>query len=220
MKSYGVFDIIGPRMIGPSSSHTAGAARLGLVACRLAGGVVKKASVTLYGSFATTGPGHGTDKAIAGGLLGFGPDDARLRDSFALARQAGREFSFEFSDAPAPHPNSARIAVTNERGETAEMLGASVGGGNIEVLEIDGMELSFSCAYPTMLVFHRDMPGEIGRVTSVLARAGINIAFMRVFRTSRRQDACMVLETDEPLTPGMADAVRRCSAEIRRVCVL
>ncbi|MGX8699043.1 MAG: L-serine ammonia-lyase, iron-sulfur-dependent subunit beta, partial [bacterium] len=191
MKTYRVFDIIGPRMIGPSSSHTAGAARLGLVAARMLHGDVRRAEVTLYESFATTGLGHGTGKAIVGGLLGMEPEDERLRVSFALAQERGLSFHFTFSEEPAPHPNTARIEAEDSGGGRVALVGASVGGGNIEILEVNGMEVSFTCQYPTLLGFYTDRPGVIQRVTSVLAEQNINIAFMRVFRTSRRQKACM-----------------------------
>ena len=219
-KTYRIFDIIGPRMIGPSSSHTAGAARIGLIANRLVRGDIKRAQVTLYESFATTGRGHGTDLALAGGLLGFPPDDERLRDSLSYAEHAGVEISFVFSDQPAPHPNTARIVLEKRDGETLEVLGASVGGGNIEILEIDGMEVSFSCNYPTLLVFHRDVPGSIQRVSGILAESGINIAFMRVFRTARNADACMVIEMDGKPPRGLVAHILNSAPEIRRACVL
>ncbi len=219
-KTYRVFDIIGPRMIGPSSSHTAGAAKLGLMANHLVGGKVQAAEVTLYESFATTGRGHGTDKAIAGGLLGFAPDDERLRDSLQLAKDWGVDLVFRFSDKPAPHPNTARILVTGVQGAQVELLGASVGGGNIEVLAVDGMEVSFACNYPTLLIFHRDQPGAIQRVTSVLAERGINIAFMRVFRASKHREACMVIETDGSIPADLIPEIQLKAPEVERACVL
>ena len=220
MKTYRVFDIIGPRMIGPSSSHTAGAARIGQVVGRLVGGDVAKAEVTLYESFATTGKGHGTDKAIAGGLLGFCQDDERLRDSLEIASKRDVDIKFVFSDEEAPHPNAARIAATGTNGETAEVLGASVGGGNIEILEINGMEVSFTCSYPTMVAIYTDVPGIIQMVSTVLMKNHINIAFMRVFRTSKSQDACMVVETDEKVPEGVINGIKACVPEIRRLSVI
>ena len=220
MKEYGLFDIIGPRMIGPSSSHTAGAARLGRVAYRLSGGRVKRARVTLYGSFSDTGRGHGTDRAIVAGLLGMEPDDSRIRNALVLAREQGKDISLEFSGQSMKPPNTARIIVEDENGHEINMVGASVGGGNIEIQEINGMEVSFGCEYPTILIFHRDMPGVISQVTGMLAQNGINIAFMRCFRSSRRQNACMVLETDEAVGEDILKSIKKNLTDIMEVCAL
>lgn len=220
MKAYGLFDLIGPQMVGPSSSHTAGAARLGQVACRLAGGCVRKASVTLYGSFAETGRGHGTDKAIVAGLLGFAPDDGRLRHALELARDWGRNITVEFSKKEMPHPNTAKIVLEDVKGRTITMVGASIGGGNIEIQEINGMEVAFGCDYPTVLIFHHDRPGMISRVTGVLAEHGINIAFMRVFRNSKWQNACMVIETDGVVEDSILERIRTENPDIVEVCKL
>lgn len=220
MKEYGVFDLIGPQMIGPSSSHTAGAARLGGVAYRLANGRIKSAKVTLYGSFADTGRGHGTDKAIVAGLLGLAPDDSRLRNSLELAAEQKQDISVEFSGESMKHPNTARIIVEGENGQTIDLLGASIGGGNIEIQEINGMEVSFGCEYPTILIFHLDRPGVISKVTGVLAEAEINIAFMRVFRNSRWQSACMVIETDGEANDEILQCIRDASKDIMEVCML
>ncbi|MDO4298033.1 MAG: L-serine ammonia-lyase, iron-sulfur-dependent subunit beta [Lachnospiraceae bacterium] len=220
MKEYGVFDLIGPQMIGPSSSHTAGAARLGGVAYRLAGGKIKSARVTLYGSFADTGRGHGTDKAIVAGLLGLAPDDSRLRNSLELAAEQKKDITVEFSSQSMNHPNTARIIVEDENGRRTDLLGASIGGGNIEIQQINGMEVSFGCEYPTILIFHRDRPGVISRVTGVLAQEGINIAFMRVFRNFRWQNACMIIETDGKVRDEILERIHKESDEIVEVCML
>lgn len=220
MKKARLFDIIGPRMIGPSSSHTAGAARLGKISLLLLGEEVKKARVTLYESFAKTGRGHGTDRAIAGGLLGFSPEDERLRNSFEIAKERGIDIDFEFSEEDSIHPNTARIKVYGESGEIVEVLGVSVGGGNIEVKEVNGMEVSFTCEYPTLLVFHTDMPGVISKITASLADEGINIAFMKVFRTSRNNDASMVIETDEEVPKELLGTILKCAPGIKRVSTI
>lgn len=220
MKEYGVFDLIGPQMIGPSSSHTAGAARLGKVAYRLANGKIKSARVTLYGSFADTGKGHGTDKAIVAGLLGFAPDDSRIRNSLDLAAQQKKDILVEFSDQSRNHPNTARIIIEDENGRTIDLVGASIGGGNIEIQEINGMEVSFGCEYPTVLIFHHDRPGVISKVTSIFAKEKINIAFMRVFRNSRWQNACMIIETDGEVRSEILNRIRRESDDIMEVCML
>lgn len=220
MKDYRVFDIIGPRMIGPSSSHTAGAVRLGGVACRLVGGDVVRATVTLYGSFAKTGRGHGTDRAVVGGLLGFAPDDVGVRTARDLAREQGRDITVLFSDQEANHPNTARITAEGRQGQRVELTGASIGGGSIEIQELNGMEVSFGCEYPTLLVFHRDRPGVVGAVTSILGQHGINIAFMRVFRHAKREDACMVIETDGQIPSALIRQLSRETPEITEVCTL
>ena len=220
MKEYGLFDLIGPQMIGPSSSHTAGAARIGYVASRMAGGCVKKAVVTLYGSFAETGKGHGTDKAVVAGLLGFAPDDDRLRIAPQLAKEWGRDIRVEFSDEEMKHPNTAGIVFENEDGSTIHMTGASIGGGNIEIQSINGMDVSFGCDYPTLLIFHQDRPGVISSVTGVLAEHEINIAFMKVFRNSRWQNACMVIETDGEVEDCLVEQIRSENQDIVEVCKL
>lgn len=220
MKEYGLFDLIGPQMIGPSSSHTAGAARIGYVASRMAGGCVKKAIVTLYGSFAETGKGHGTDKAVIAGLLGFAPDDDRLRIAPQLAKEWGRDILVEFSDEEMKHPNTAGIVFENEDGRKIHMTGASIGGGNIEIQSINGMDVSFGCDYPTLLIFHQDRPGVISSVTGVLAEHEINIAFMKVFRNSRWQNACMVIETDGEVEDCLVEQIRSENQDIVEVCKL
>ena len=220
MKEYGLFVLIGPQMIGPSSSHTAGAARIGYVASRMAGGCVKKAIVTLYGSFAETGKGHGTDKAVIAGLLGFAPDDDRLRIAPQLAKEWGRDIRVEFSDEEMKHPNTAGIVFENEDGRKIHMTGASIGGGNIEIQSINGMDVSFGCDYPTLLIFHQDRPGVISSVTGVLAEHEINIAFMKVFRNSRWQNACMVIETDGEVEDCLVEQIRSENQDIVEVCKL
>ncbi len=200
MQTYDLFDIIGPRMVGPSSSHTAGAARLGRMAHKIAGGHVKRAHITLYDSFATTGRGHGTDKAIVAGILGMEPDDERLRYSMLLAKEADVDISVEFAEGLHEHPNTAEIEIETRDGRITRVRGASIGGGSILITEINGLEMELSGDYPTLIVSHTDAPGVINTVTNILANEHINVAFMRVFRHARRQEACMVIETDSPVS--------------------
>ena len=210
MQTFRLFDIIGPRMIGPSSSHTAGAARLAYMAYHIAGGDVKRAELTLYGSFAQTGRGHGTDKALLAGVLGLEPDDERLRYSRLLAQEAGVEYDIRFSGDPPgnyDYANMARIRIEGHKGQLTDVLGASIGGGNILITEINGLSVSFTGEYPALLVRHIDAPGAISDVTAVLARARINVAGMKVFRQSRGQDACMIIETDTPVPPAIQEEV-------------
>ncbi len=200
MQTYDLFDIIGPRMVGPSSSHTAGAARLGYMANKIAGGNIKRAHITLLGSFATTGRGHGTDKAIVAGILGLEPDDERLRYSMLLAKEADVEITVDLSEEMPDKPNTAEIDVETREGKRMHIRGASIGGGSIVITEINGLEMELSGEYPTLIVRHRDVPGVINTVTNILANEQVNVAFMRVFRHARRQDACMVIETDSPVS--------------------
>lgn len=220
MKAYSVFDIIGPRMVGPSSSHTAGAVRIGLVAHKIAGGDVVSAKITLYGSFAETGRGHGTDRALIAGILGIGPDDSRVRYSLLLAKSENVEISVCYSDEEMPHPNTARVFVTNRQGVSFTVLGAAIGGGNIEIIELNDMEVSFSGDYPTLIAFYRDVPGIISCVTGILSARNINVAFMRVFRSAKRQNACMVIETDADVWDETLAEIRATVSEIEEVCAI
>lgn len=194
-----IFDLIGPVMVGPSSSHTAGAVRIGYVARKLLREEPKSARITLHGSFAATGRGHGTDKAIVAGLLGMHPDDERIPRSFELAWEQGLDFSFELRELRAAHPNTARLDLTGESGKRLSMTGASVGGGRIEVRELDGIALSFSAEKPTLIIRNEDQPGSISIVSAVLANLGINIATFHVNRSSRGGQAIMVIECDSPV---------------------
>ena len=209
MEDYSVFDIIGPRMTGPSSSHTAGAVRLAHIARHIAGQDVAQAAFTLYGSFAETGKGHGTDKAMVAGVLGMAPDDARIKEAFAVAREQGVLISVVFSDEPAKHPNTARIEITGSGGQRTEIVGESVGGGNIRISEINGLEVEFSGDYPTLIIQHNDQPGVIAEVSNVLAQLNVNIAFMRVFRHGKGEDAYMTIETDQKVTAQMQAMIRQ-----------
>lgn len=202
-----LFDIIGPVMVGPSSSHTAGAARIGLAIRRILCDEPVSADIALSGSFAATGAGHGTDRALAAGLMGMQPDDLRIRDSLAIAAEKGLELHFSQSDIPRAHPNSVFIRVTGRSGRSVNVLAASVGAGRIEVRRIDGLDVNFSCEQPTLLVPHKDGPGCVARVTRMLSESGLNIAGMTVHRRQRGGMAIMVIETDEPVPPTLLHAL-------------
>jgi L-serine dehydratase len=217
MEGYSVFDIVGPRMSGPSSSHTAGAVRLAHAAYDIAGHDVAEAELTLYGSFAETGKGHGTDKALMAGLLGMTPDDARIKEADRLMRERGILVDVVFSDEAVEHPNTARIRITGANGKLTEVVGQSIGGGSIRIIEINGMEVELSGEYPTLIIQHEDKPGVIAEVTAVLARLQCNIAFMRVFRHGKGQDAYMTIETDQAITPELLEEIDRHCAEVSRV---
>ena len=203
-----IFDVIGPIMIGPSSSHTAGAARIGRVARRLLGAEVEWASNGLYGSFASTYQGHGTDRAIVAGLMDMGVDDIRIRESLSLAKQAGMHFEFYTIDALRDaHPNTA-VILARGAGTQVEIQAASVGGGAIRVERLDGIRVSFTGENNTLVITHTDAPGVIAQVSSLLAGQGVNIATMQVFRTVPGGDAVMVIESDELPTRSALECLR------------
>ena len=194
---HGVFDIVGPVMIGPSSSHTAGAVRLGLMARQVLGEVPVKAEILLHGSFAQTYRGHGTDKALIAGILGFAPDDERIVSALNIAKNQGVAYSFQTIKLEDAHPNTAIIHLTGETGRVAKVCGASVGGGNIMITNINGYAVELTGEYPALITIHHDKPGVITQVTQILARYAMNIAFMRVSRQNRGESAMMIMELDD-----------------------
>ncbi len=203
-----LLDIIGPVMVGPSSSHTAGACRLGLIARALVGGTPEKAKVELHGSFARTGTGHGTDRAIAGGLLGYQPDDERLRESLTAAPEAGLEITFENTKLRGDHhPNTTRITVTRA-GKTATLTGSSLGAGRILVTAIDGFPVDVTGAYTTLVVVAHDEPGIVATVATALAEEKVNLATLRVSRRQKGGDAIHVYELDSPPDPHAVERIR------------
>lgn len=190
-----IFDIVGPVMIGPSSSHTAGAVRIGRIARELLNEEVRRAEVKLYGSFAKTYKGHGTDRALAGGILGMEPDDARIRDSLELAKELGVEVIFTTASGNIDHPNTAMVMLYGDTDEVS-VLGASVGGGNILISEIDGMRVRVTGQYDTLIVVHEDIPGIVGKVAEFLGNCGINVNNMALSRTNRGGTAVLCVEVD------------------------
>ena len=203
-----VFDIIGPIMIGPSSSHTAGAVRLGRVAWKILGERAAQAEIQLSGSFAQTYRGHGTDKALVAGIMGMHSDDERIRASLHLAEKSGLHVSFQEVQLPGAHPNTARITLTGEYGGQSVVQGASVGGGNILVTEINGLAVSFTGQYNTILVLHRDKPGAIAAVTQFMAESGVNIGNFRLSRPKKGGEALMTIEVDGDVTEALMDNLR------------
>lgn len=208
MREYSAFDILGPIMIGPSSSHTAGAARLGKIARIIAGEGIKTVRFFLHGSFATTYKGHGTDKALVAGILGMNPWDENLRNSMEIAKENNIEIEFIPTDLGDVHPNTVKTVITKKDGKIVQVVGSSIGGGNIIVTEVDGDKLEFTGAYPTILINHTDVPGMVAKVTSVLFQYEINIAFMRVYRTSGKGSAAaMVFEVDDCISQDIINAI-------------
>jgi L-serine dehydratase len=201
------FDIIGPIMVGPSSSHTAGAVRLGLVGRSVLGVQPANALIELHGSFAHTGQGHGTDRAILAGLLGLNTDDGRIRHSFALAEALGMTFKFAESDlGDDAHPNSVRLTLT-AGDEKIQIVGASVGGGMVQINSVQGYPVHFGGEYETLLIIADDRPGTINAVTQWLLAKELNIAFFRVERQQRRGRAIMIIELDEIIPDDIIEAI-------------
>lgn len=205
-----IFDIIGPVMIGPSSSHTAGAARLGKMARCIFGNTPKKVDMTLYGSFAKTYKGHGTDRALLGGLLGFKEDDKRIRNAKELAGEAGLDYTFIESPLDIGHPNVVKFDLYGDNNRHMSVVGRSIGGGQIMITEVDGNDMSITGDEFTLVVFHEDRPGAISLISQALSESDINIASMRVFRKGKYKDAVMVITTDSVVNPITVQFMREC----------
>ncbi|MGD9678631.1 MAG: L-serine ammonia-lyase, iron-sulfur-dependent subunit beta [Vulcanibacillus sp.] len=199
MKYQTVFDVVGPIMVGPSSSHTAGAIKIGKIAREIFGRKPKNAVVSFYGSFAKTYQGHGTDLAIIGGILDFDTDDSRILNSKKIAEKEGVNIQFIISDEKTVHPNTARILLEDEIGKL-ELVGISVGGGLVDITEINGFIVKVSGNSPIMLVFHEDKFGLVASVANVLGKNKINIGHMEVARKEKGSVALMLIETDNPIT--------------------
>lgn len=206
MKYKSVFDIIGPVMIGPSSSHTAGALRIGRVARMIFGKDPTWVNIYLYESFAKTYKGHGTDVALIGGILGFDTDDVRIKNSIEIAKEKNIQIKFIEEIANAPHPNTVRISMGDEH-DDIELVGISIGGGKIEIIELNQFELKLSGHYPAILVAHEDRYGVIADVAQTLSKYEINIGHMEVSRKERGKKALMVIETDQNIEPHVLNEV-------------
>lgn len=194
-----IFDIVGPVMVGPSSSHTAGAVKIGYVARKLMQEEVVEAKILLYGSFLATGDGHGTKYALVAGLLGMESDDARIPDSFEIAEERGMTFSFGSAKLKDAHPNSVLMKLKGKNGKKLEIVGESLGGSLINIAKVDGLSANFSGEYPTLIVHNQDQPGHVAEVTSMLAHKSVNVATLQLYRESRGGHAVMVLECDQEI---------------------
>ena len=204
-----VFDIIGPVMIGPSSSHTAGASRIGKAASLLLSAPPVRADILLHGSFAKTYRGHGTDKALVGGIMGMEPWDLRIRESIERAEKTGLEVRLSSGTIDGAHPNTASITLTAADGSTAQLTGASVGGGNILITQINGMDVSFTGQNPTLIILHQDLPGVIAQVTSFVSQHQGNICNFRLNRKEKGGDAVMTIELDSAFSEELAEEIRK-----------
>ena len=209
LKFQSVFDIIGPVMIGPSSSHTAGAVRIGKIVNSIFGEIPEEVTFQLYNSFAKTYQGHGTDKALVAGILGMDTDDPEIKNSLEIAHQKGIKLYWNLlKDSNAPHPNTAKITV-KKGSKDMSITGVSIGGGNIEVTELNGFSVSLKMNTPTLIIVHQDIPGMIARVTDILSDYNINIAQMNVTREKAGEKAILIIEVD---SRDCQDAVKRIQA--------
>ena len=209
MSFISVFDVMGPNMIGPSSSHTAGAARIGFLAQKMINGPLKKVEFTLYGSFARTYKGHGTDRALLGGIMGFATDDMRIRNSFEIADHNGLSFSFTPTEIETDvHPNTVDIHMINEKNQEMTVRGESLGGGKVRIVKINSVQVDFTGEYSAVIVTHQDKPGVVAYITKCLSDRNVNIAFMRLFRESKGEIAYTIVESDGHLPEDIDDTIR------------
>lgn len=200
-----IFDMMGPVMVGPSSSHTAGAARIGNMGRTLLGEEVARADIGLHGSFAETGFGHGTDRALLAGLLGMKPDDLRIPNAYEEANRAGMVYSFRTVELRDAHPNTALLELTGKSGKQLTLQASSIGGGAIVVNKIDGIDVNFTGDFNTLIVRNQDESGSVAAITSILSQVHINVANMSVNRHRRGGDALMVIETDQHIKPRQVE---------------
>ena len=209
MSFISVFDVLGPNMIGPSSSHTAGAAVIAGLAQKMMTPPIQRVEFTLYGSFAKTYRGHGTDRALLGGILGFATDDLNIRNSFDIARQRGLEFTFTPNETETEvHPNTVDIRMENAAGQVMTIRGESLGGGKCRIARINGVEVDFTGEYSTVIVVQQDKPGVVAHITKVLSDKGVNIAFMRLFRESKGNTAYTIVESDGHFPEGIEEPLK------------
>lgn len=210
MSFISVFDVLGPHMIGPSSSHTAGAAAIARLAGGLLNGRICHVEFTLYGSFAQTYRGHGTDRALLGGIMGFSTDDPRIPDSFSIADQSGLTYRFIADQTTTEiHPNTVDIRMTDVKGNTRTVRGESLGGGKVRITRIDQVEVDFTGEYSTLIVIQQDKPGVIAHITQCLSDKQVNIAYLKLYREDKGSTAYSIVESDGILPPQAAEQIQR-----------
>lgn len=207
-----VFDLIGPIMVGPSSSHTAGAVRLGAMARKIFGSMPVEAEIILHGSFAETGKGHGTNLALVAGLLGMHTDDERIPQAFEIAKEEGLAFHFKSCNLGDVHPNTVKMNLVCQEGHTMEVMGSSIGGGRIQITGINEFQVEVMGDYHTLVVLQNDLPGVVAQVTSLIASTQINIAQMRVSREKKGAHALMIIETDQAIDPAALALIKKLPA--------
>ncbi len=204
-----VFDVLGPNMIGPSSSHTAGAAVIAYLAQKMINGPLTRVTFTLYGSFAKTYKGHGTDRALLGGIMGFSTDDMRIRDSFEIAQERNLQFTFLTNEQETEvHPNTVDITMENTFGSTMTIRGESLGGGKVQITRINQVKVLFTGEYSAVIVIHQDKPGVVAHITKALSDRNVNIAYMRLFREHKGLTAYTIVESDGSLPDDIAEKLR------------
>lgn len=208
MANIGIFDVLGPIMIGPSSSHTAGAARLGKIARTIVNKPIKDVTFLLHGSFKETYKVHGTDRALVAGILGMMPDDERLRDALLIAEKEGLEVHFLPADLGQVHPNTVKILMTDCDDINWEVLGSSIGGGLVEIYEINGNKVKITGEYPTIITCHDDIPGTVSKVSTLFYDNDINIAHMTLVRSQKGKDATMTFEVDNNVSEELIAAIK------------
>ena len=208
MANIGIFDVLGPIMIGPSSSHTAGAARLGKIARTIVNKPIKDVTFLLHGSFKETYKGHGTDRALVAGILAMMPDDERLRDALLIAEKEGLEVHFLPADLGQVHPNTVKILMTDCDDINWEVLGSSIGGGLVEIYEINGNKVKITGEYPTIITCHDDIPGTVSKVSTLFYDNDINIAHMTLVRSQKGKDATMTFEVDNNVSEELIAAIK------------
>ena len=197
MSFISVFDVLGPNMIGPSSSHTAGACAIAHLAQKMKSGILKEVEFTLYGSFAKTYRGHGTDRALLGGIMGFATDDVRIRDSFDIPKERGITYRFITDEKETDvHPNTVDIRMVNDKGTEMIVRGESLGGGKVRIVRINQVRVDFTGEYNAVIIIQKDRPGVAAHITKALSDRGVNIAFMRLFRESKGEKAYTIVESD------------------------
>ena len=219
MANIGIFDVLGPIMIGPSSSHTAGAARLGKIARTIVNKPIKDVTFLLHGSFKETYKGHGTDRALVAGILGMMPDDERLRDALLIAEKEGLEVHFLPADLGQVHPNTVKILMTDCDDINWEVLGSSIGGGLVEIYEINGNKVKITGEYPTIITCHDDIPGTVSKVSTLFYDNDINIAHMTLVRSQKGKDATMTFEVDNNVSEELIAAIKAV-AGVNRVILI
>lgn len=209
MNFLSIFDVIGPNMIGPSSSHTAGAVSIALMARKMFPEPIQKVTFTLYGSFAKTYKGHGTDRALLGGILGFKTDDERIRDAFSHAKDMNIDYEYVIDESThTDHPNTADINIIGVNGHRMTIRGESVGGGKMKIVRIDNIDVEFTGEYSTLIVHQKDKPGVVAHITQALSEQEVNIAFMRLFREDKGANAYTIVESDEAIPEEVLDKIR------------
>ena len=209
MNFLSIFDVIGPNMIGPSSSHTAGAVSIALMARKMFPEPIQKVTFTLYGSFAKTYRGHGTDRALLGGILGFATYDERIRDAFSHADDMNVDYEFIIDElTQTNHPNTTDIDIVGVNGHTLSVRGESIGGGKMKIVRIDNIDVEFTGEYSTLIVHQQDKPGVVAHITQCLSEHEVNIAFMRLFRENKGANAYTVVESDHPIPEAVLEKIR------------